>query len=1064
MKLRLLSLGMAILVWCGSAFAATVDFVQITDPHIFDGKGDVEGNKAALKWCINEINGRIGPSADYKFIVVTGDLGLEGLPCAANEKEPAPAVGEKAEELADIIKQSKVKQWLFLPGNNDLVGENPANIGTFHRFIKALKEQLPEKEIVDFCPVDNEPLSGIHDEGTCRFIGFNDASFKSDDSGANAEKTAEREGPFFKWQEGNVKEVLARLEPKDTYKYAYIFYHIPEIDDPYYVSLDQDHQDFTKRQTTRGELGKKFPFSAWTVAPEVRAKWNDIVKNEKVKGLFAGHFHSSKRESYQGFDWVKDRDYVADSLPKLYVCPPVASKKQENTPSQARGFREVSIDCESGQIKSDIFWYEKNRTPQLQIVEKDIVLSVDPTANTASGLIHLSNPTDKELLLSLSAEDFKSSNGEYGLNSKTLFALASASAAGQQVLEATVKASSTIAVKVDVSNFWDGGDATANLCNFGEPIGKLRASKWRPPFNVKIVAPVPDKPELTFTKNETRQVTLKNEDAMTYRVTVSAEVDGIQAPSSEVVLPPSSSVAVELKTNDDWFPVSASVKEVVRDGTIRIKWKPPNAGNQPLPERVIPLKAHLNYIGEFWQSFWGNGFVLVFVTLGGLCSLLLNNWVPNALNRADIQEQLGALANRTRDLSTHIDSRLRVLLRVERNRVAQLLKSHLIISAEFADVVKQSRDKIAMLNQQIDVASQLDRARLDLEHAMRTNGLAAIVDEADTELQKAADLLQRADPTKEEFDAAKALIVSASQRIVKMKELDADFEPKLRKKIDSLNQEFYPASQTVSEALSKLKTALGRVFTSFDKFRSATPLSSSDYWLVDLITEQLGLVRLYQAYYDSTKTPPFPKQDDYIRLLQTDTIASLRKAKLLLQQIKEGIFVEDILEAIKDPFTKVVIEPAPMEDRLAKFSVRFRRTELNTAAARDEIACEWNFGHNNLTETGWEAYHYFPRGGEPSYNVEATFLPPNAKPEDERLFISTTAKIEKEPRSVIGDRTLAEGLRLGIVLVIALIGLLAGAREQLTKLDLIPAAIAVFLLGFAADTIKNLISPKQAHQ
>src|SRR4030088_1222450 len=103
MKLRLLSLGMVVLFWCSSGFAATVDFVQITDPHIFDCKGDVEGNKEALKWCINQINGRAGTNADYKFVVVTGDLGLEGLPCGGNEKEPA--IADKAKELADIIKE-----------------------------------------------------------------------------------------------------------------------------------------------------------------------------------------------------------------------------------------------------------------------------------------------------------------------------------------------------------------------------------------------------------------------------------------------------------------------------------------------------------------------------------------------------------------------------------------------------------------------------------------------------------------------------------------------------------------------------------------------------------------------------------------------------------------------------------------------------------------------------------------------------------------------------------------------------------------------------------------------
>jgi Calcineurin-like phosphoesterase len=186
MNLRLWPLGIAALWYCTSAFAATVDFVQITDPHVFDCKGEVEGNKKALEWCINQINARVGANANYKFIVVTGDLGLEGLPCGGNEKEAGASV-DRARELADIIKASKVKQWLFLPGNNDLIRENPADIGTFHRFIKALKDQLLDMQIVDFCPVAGDGnASGVLDVGGCRFIGFNNASFKSNDSGDDA--------------------------------------------------------------------------------------------------------------------------------------------------------------------------------------------------------------------------------------------------------------------------------------------------------------------------------------------------------------------------------------------------------------------------------------------------------------------------------------------------------------------------------------------------------------------------------------------------------------------------------------------------------------------------------------------------------------------------------------------------------------------------------------------------------------------------------------------------------------------------------------------------------------
>jgi hypothetical protein len=60
------------------------------------------------------------------------------------------------------------------------------------------------------------------------------------------------------------------------------------------------------------------------------------------------------------------------------------------------------------------------------------------------------------------------------------------------------------------------------------------------------------------------------------------------------------------------------------------------------------------------------------------------------------------------------------------------------------------------------------------------------------------------------------------------------------------------------------------------------------------------------------------------------------------------------------------------------------------------------------------------------------------------------------------ERTWAEGLKLGAALLIAVLGLAAGAGDQIAKLDVLPAVAAVFLLGFGADTIKNVFSPKPA--
>jgi hypothetical protein len=65
-------------------------------------------------------------------------------------------------------------------------------------------------------------------------------------------------------------------------------------------------------------------------------------------------------------------------------------------------------------------------------------------------------------------------------------------------------------------------------------------------------------------------------------------------------------------------------------------------------------------------------------------------------------------------------------------------------------------------------------------------------------------------------------------------------------------------------------------------------------------------------------------------------------------------------------------------------------------------------------------------------------------------------------KSKIGAGRMLDFLRLMLALVIALLGLLAGAKEQLLKLDVLPALVAIFLLGFGADQVKNLFTQKPA--
>lgn len=51
-----------------------------------------------------------------------------------------------------------------------------------------------------------------------------------------------------------------------------------------------------------------------------------------------------------------------------------------------------------------------------------------------------------------------------------------------------------------------------------------------------------------------------------------------------------------------------------------------------------------------------------------------------------------------------------------------------------------------------------------------------------------------------------------------------------------------------------------------------------------------------------------------------------------------------------------------------------------------------------------------------------------------------------------------EIIQVLVAILPALMGLAAGAKDQLLKLDLVPAAIAIFAVGFGSDQIKKKLT------
>jgi hypothetical protein len=236
-------------------------------------------------------------------------------------------------------------------------------------------------------------------------------------------------------------------------------------------------------------------------------------------------------------------------------------------------------------------------------------------------------------------------------------------------------------------------------------------------------------------------------------------------------------------------------------------------------------------------------------------------------------------------------------------------------------------------------------------------------------------------------------------------------------------------------------------------------------------TSKLELIRDYVRLWEGSTQNARREELEHHReqllaALSQESRDALSEARLLVQQMNEGIYKSDLLEAIQSDQQAVSIEIDPAVARVdqpVQFSVWFQSEDYDRSAARHEFLCEWDFGHDDLKEKGEAVSHFFPQ--ERKYTVQVNFHNATGQPitpgQSKPLSISKSIQVMPDERGWLGERTWIELIRLSIALVAALLALVAGAREQLLKLDVAAGLIAVFLLGFGADSIKNLLTQRQ---
>src|SRR5258708_5832802 len=111
-------------VFFGATAYAQVNFVHLTDPHIFDDNWQTQNppvdednrldNQAALTSCMSEIKERIKNGEAYDFGVITGDLGIEFWTQdvgTVGEAVIAKRLEKAGTEFADQLALSRIRIW-----------------------------------------------------------------------------------------------------------------------------------------------------------------------------------------------------------------------------------------------------------------------------------------------------------------------------------------------------------------------------------------------------------------------------------------------------------------------------------------------------------------------------------------------------------------------------------------------------------------------------------------------------------------------------------------------------------------------------------------------------------------------------------------------------------------------------------------------------------------------------------------------------------------------------------------------------------------------------------------
>ena len=656
-----------------------------------------------------------------------------------------------------------------------------------------------------------------------------------------------------------------------------------------------------------------------------------------------------------------------------------------------------------------------------------------------------------------------------------------AAGAGQAVYPLTIDPKKLTTVVATVAGVKQAGSFDADLAFDGNNFGKLKIIYL--PFAVTVDGPDANKADLTLVDGEVTSLALKNADPVAYPVIWRLNVGGNEVCGDQLTLPANGVGLIQCRPSVPFTP--ARIQDLFKvestEGHSLLLYPVlPNSTatfDKSSPWKMIPVKASMSFFGSAWQGVLGYVAIVVLLILGGLTSLVLSQALPNRLRRLNLRERLDALAQTTANL-TNVGSRLQVLLRLERNRLEDLLISRNTFSPDFAGIAARCNEGTAKLESRVALAQQIDVALKRLEQKLTLGPPPSQIASIEVLIEDAKVLLAKNELTDKDLESAQTAITEAVKQCDMLNEPDDLFGQALAKRVLDVANDI-KTNFANEPVFQKLDAELPGPYKAVQRVPANTlTILPAQYVELDMAVQKLLLMKEYVLLFTGTQDPDMLKRLDDNRgklldYLQLQSWPAMRSARLLMRQMKDDVYSKRVGEVLVKRLASIVVKPMRAYHRAPlDLCVCFQSDDLEKGAAREDWTCQWVFG-DDMGETGWSVSHYFElerngsrfkRPAPKEYPVKTTFLDGNG---DLLVDPATKAPVTLEkpvtvypgrPQPWFGDRARTELVKLVAALFIAVFALVSGAREQLMKLDILPGIIAVFTIGFGADTIKNLLT------